>query len=71
MWVPSSLTFCAFYAGLPAVAPFVFVSHTMLAHTLPFTFFNHFFAPHPEILHLALSSVVCTLPAASDFDICP
>jgi len=60
-----------FYAGLPAVAPFVFVSHTMLAHMLPFTFFNHFFAPHPEILHLALSSVICALPAASDFDVCP
>jgi len=71
MWVPSALTFRAFYADLPAVAPLVFVSHMMLAHPLPFTFFNHFFAPRPDILHLALSSVVCALPATSDFDVCP
>jgi hypothetical protein len=40
----------------------------LLAHTLPIAFFNHFFALHPEILHLAVSSLVCALPAASDVD---
>jgi hypothetical protein len=43
----------------------------LLAHTLPIAFFNHFFVLHREILHLALSSLVCVPPAASDVVLCP
>ena len=48
----------------------VHVSHDARTHA-SFTFFSHFFAPCPGILHLALSSVVCALPATSDFDVYP
>jgi len=71
MRAPLALIFRAFDADLPAVATLVFMCPTLLAHMLPFAFFNHFFAPSPEILHLAFSSLVCAPPTASDVDLCP
>src|SRR5260221_14018296 len=66
-----ALIFRGFDSDLPAVATLVFMCPTLLAHTLPFAFFNYFFMPSPEILHLALSSLVCAPPTASDVDLCP
>jgi hypothetical protein len=53
------------------VALLVFKCSALLAHTLPIAFFNHFPVLHWEILHLALSSLVCVPPAASDAVFCP
>ena len=62
-----ALIFRAFDSDLPAVATLVFMCPTLLAHTLPFAFFNYFFVPSPELLHLAprASSALRPLRATS------